>query len=63
MTFLEIKKTGDREWIVENKKSGDFLGYIEYFSRWRRMVFAPANDTVFTQDCLLDLHDFMEENC
>ena len=37
---------------------GAFLGRIEWFSRWRKYVFAPLPATVFEEDCLREIAAF-----
>jgi len=39
---------------VENKK-GDFLGYIEYYSKWKQFIFKPEDYTNFSVECLQDI--------
>lgn len=49
-----------RRWTVRVKESGDILGEIRWFGRWRRYAFFPGPGTVFEQDCLRDLAAFCE---
>ncbi len=35
------------------------LGLIEYYPRWQEYVFRPNPGTIFSQDCLDDISDFI----
>ncbi|HZN48467.1 MAG TPA: hypothetical protein VFB71_12650 [Ramlibacter sp.] len=48
-------------WGVRNKESGDLLGEVAWFGRWRRYCFHPRERTVFEQDCLREIATFCEE--
>lgn len=41
-------------------KTGDCLGWVKWFGRWRKYSFFPAYGTAFEQTCLRDISDFME---
>jgi hypothetical protein len=47
-------------WAVWALQGGTYLGEVRWFSRWRKYSFMPARDTVFEQDCLRDLAEFIE---
>jgi hypothetical protein len=36
------------------------LGVVKWFSAWRRYAFFPAPETLYEQDCLRDLAEFIE---
>jgi len=40
---------------VYSKKSGDRLGRIKWFGRWRQYTFFPEFETVFNIECLNDI--------
>lgn len=54
--FIELEewayagKTG--VWAVRSKRSGDVLGEIRWFGRWRQYTFSPSPGTTFNPDCL-----------
>lgn len=50
----------DPGWDVVNKRSGDIIGIIEWYARWRRLVL-EGGDAVFDAECLRDIATFMEE--
>jgi hypothetical protein len=39
---------------------GVLLGYIFWRAPWRKYVFAPAADTIYEEDCLRDIADFID---
>lgn len=41
-------------------KEGGFLGTVKWYAPWRKYCFVPADYTVFEQDCLRDIADFIE---
>lgn len=47
-------------WIVKTKEDSVSLGLIKWFSRWRTYAFFPANGTVYEDDCLRDIAEFIE---
>lgn len=52
------QKTG--RWHVLSTESGDILGHVKWFGRWRRFAFFPEAETVFEQDCMRDIAEFIE---
>lgn len=60
MTYLNFflqtqdpkKKT--RTWYVETQ-GGTVLGFIAWYSPWRKYCFYPAANVLFEQDCLRDI--------
>jgi len=40
---------------VTNRSSGRGLGYIKWWSPWRRYVFSPWADTVYDAKCLNEI--------
>ncbi len=47
--------------IVENKKRGSLLGEICFRYQWKKLVFCPRQNTVFSEDCLQDIIDKMKQ--
>ena len=45
---------------VWSKKSGDRLGIIKWYSRWRQYAFFPENGTLFNTDCLNDIQSYIK---
>lgn len=46
-------------WRVTSKSGGDFLGKVQWFSRWRKYVFIPQGGCVFEEVCLCDIAEFL----
>lgn len=60
LNFTEVPNVGGRKtkvWRVMST-SGNHLGMIKWFGRWRCYCFFPNLDTVFNDGCLEDLTDF-----
>lgn len=55
----EGKKTS--LWIVKNKESCTTIGLVKWYSAWRTYAFFPANDTIFEDDCLYDIAQFIKD--
>lgn len=59
---VESAARGDyRIETVSKSGSGQLLGYVEWYARWRTFQFVPAAGTGFTWDCLRDLSVFVAE--
>ena len=54
------KKPKTSVYGVFSNSSGDYLGSIEWYPRWRQYVFAPQSDTVYSVGCLNDIADFIK---
>ena len=50
-----------QHYLIFNKKYGDLLGEIGWYSPWRQYCFMPQDDTVFSRCCLNDIIDFINE--
>ena len=48
-------------WNVLNKKSGDLLGIVFWYSRWRQYTFQASSIAVFSAGCLDDISGFITE--
>jgi hypothetical protein len=51
------KKT--KNFIVTNKKSGDHLGWINWYPPFRKYAFTSACDIVYDPNCLNDISSFL----
>lgn len=47
-------------WTVIANQSNFVLGQIKWHSGWRRYCFFPNPNTLFEQDCLRDIANFIE---
>lgn len=59
--YIEFKKLNDECWWVENHKTGDYLGDVEYNNEWGQWEFLPGHFTGYSHQCLLDLADFVNQ--
>ena len=59
--FVLIKE-GEKTnvWYVVTSEGHKTLGEIKWFSRWRKYAFFPMAETVYENDCLKDIAEFIE---
>lgn len=58
--FIEFVQPEDRNfWCCYNRKKGDDLGSVEWCGPWKKWIFCPDEDAVFSADCLADIQHFM----
>jgi len=46
---------------VWSRKSGEILGEIKWFSRWRQYTFFPRPETIFNSECLDDIRSYIKD--
>jgi len=46
--------------MVRKEESGERIGSVYWYNPWRKYCFFPAPGTVYEQDCLRDIADFVE---
>lgn len=51
-------KSKTKTWRVLNKHDNIHLGWIGWFTKWRKYAFFPEKDTVYEEDCLRDIAEF-----
>jgi hypothetical protein len=51
-----VKTAKTKCWHVSSFGTG--LGYIKWFTRWRRYVFYPLPDTLYDASCLREIAEF-----
>jgi len=65
--YLEVERLPERHgyktraWNVVSISSGDYLGNIMWFGRWRQYTFNPAVMSTFNHSCLLEISDFLKK--
>ena len=60
LVFDEQWPDGRKTAVVEvAARSGDLLGVISWFGRWRQYAFHPRPATTFNQGCLTTINDYM----
>lgn len=47
-------------WEVQAKSSRVLLGTIKWYGGFRKYAFFPEIDTVYEEDCMRDISDFIE---
>jgi hypothetical protein len=58
--FQEVMPRPNGVWTIENKRSGDILGRIEWYPQWRRYVAIFSDTSIWSQDCLADVSNFIK---
>lgn len=48
-------------WTVRNSDNQALLGEIRWHGPWRKYTFVPAPLTVFEEDCLRDIANFVQD--
>ena len=59
--FVEssFKSAKTKRWAVCTDRDGA-IGWIRWHGRWRKYAFFPNGCTVYEQDCLRDIAEFIE---
>lgn len=62
VTFREEQVSGRKTkvWLVYSKDGSSYLGKVEWWAPWRKYTFKPAPATVFEEDCLHDIAEFVQ---
>ena len=60
--FVLIKE-GEKTnvWRVVTEERNEVLGEIKWLGRWRKYAFFPSPETVYEDDCLKDIAEFIEQ--
>lgn len=48
-------------WWITSKSSGDLLGVIKWFGRWRCFCLFPEGNTIWNTGCLETINEFIGE--
>jgi len=60
--FFKMSSSGKTKlWRVINKYEDFTLGFIAWFSKFRKYSFYPNENTVYEKDCLRDIACFCEK--
>lgn len=51
-----------KRWEVISLRDGAILGRISWWNAWRKYVFSPSYPTVWEEDCLHDVAEFIESH-
>lgn len=61
LTAIEVKDTGKTKvWRIDTAHGAN-LGYVRWWSAWRRYTFWPAHGTIFDVKCMLDIAQFIND--
>jgi len=53
-------KPKTKVWVVLNKYDATHLGHIGWFPKFRKYSFYPCLNTVYEEECLRNIADFIE---
>lgn len=64
--YIEFENDGETlygkpEYLVKSKSGGNVLARIVWYPRWRQWVCEPAPNTIWSQDCLADMREYMRD--
>ena len=62
--FMRIEKEENEdgvEYNIFNIKTGEYLGFIEYDTGWKKWVFSPDEMTYYDVTCLKDIIQYLED--
>lgn len=65
MSYLAFKNVGNSPsgktciWEVISTQRQDVLGEIKWFGRWHQYTFFPICDTIWNDDCLIEISAFL----
>ena len=60
--FIKIEdKPKTSVWSCRNNKSNEELGIIKWYASWRQYCYFPANNTLYSMGCMMDIIDFINE--
>lgn len=55
------KNPHDNTWWCVDTKDDSYIGWVDYYERWKQFCFYPQPATVLSQDCLEDIIDFIKQ--
>lgn len=64
MNFIKFKPTANKDVLRVYNHKEDYLGIIEFFSKWRihkQFIFIPEGNSFFTEGCLMEIAEKMKE--
>lgn len=63
-TYIEFilvgRKTTTLVWGVRTTETQTHLGYVKWWSPWRRYAFFPDNATLYEETCLTQIATFVQ---
>lgn len=58
--ILSYKGEKTSVWFVSNAETKEKIGYVKWYGPWRKYCYFPIDQTVYEQDCLRDIANFIE---
>ncbi len=58
---LSHHSTKTSTYHVHSKKGFEFVGIIKWYSGWRRYTFYPKGGTLYDENCLKEIADFINK--
>ena len=62
--YLEFKRREEKAKtkVIEviSMRTGECLGFIKWFSRWKQYTFFPEDGTIFNVECLNDIQSYIK---
>ena len=63
--YLEFRVIGEKPktkvYGVFETRTGDLIGTIYWWGRWRQYVFEPDEETIWSWDCLQTISEFIKK--
>lgn len=56
-----LKFRKDANIVLVKTVKGDILGCIEYYLKWKELIFVPEQRTIWSSGCLQEITDKMEK--
>lgn len=62
--YIEFEDDGETvngkpEYLVKSKTDGKVLARLCWYARWGKWVCEPAPNTIWSEDCLADMREYM----
>ncbi len=63
ITFVPIRTDTCKTsiWRCCNNRIGDQIGVVKWYGRWRQYCYFPDGNTVYSQGCLSDIAEFIQQ--
>lgn len=58
--MIELPRLAKTRRVLVETADGQSLGTISWYPPWRKYTFCPPGQTVFEQDCLRAIADFLD---
>ena len=58
---LAGRKKKTKIWLVYTEESDYAIGEIKWYNPWRKYAFFPDPETIYEQDCMRTIADFLEQ--